>query len=156
MTPEEHVDTGDDLGISPRARLRHIEEALTKIDAKLDMRFDSVEARLTVVESTQAGQASTAEFVARAAKLADEDANKAKKLADEATRKAAELALSAEAKATVLADEQKSFQTAIGHFETAVKAFGARLDAFDRKVAWFGGVGAALVFVSGFIGYLVH
>lgn len=136
------------ISISPRERLVHIEEALVKIDAKLDLRFDSVEKRLTKVESIQAGNASTSEFVAKATELADAAAKTAANLADEATKTAAALAKDAATKASLLAEDQKKFDLAL----TAVQA---RQDRFDRKVAWFGGLGAALVAASGLVGFFI-
>ena len=91
--PEAYKDdTLRSIAISPRERLEHIESTLVEISEKLDVRFDSVELRLTKVETVQAGQVSTAEFVTEAKKLADEESKKAAGLADEATKKAAELA----------------------------------------------------------------
>ena len=149
----EDDDTLRGIGISPRERLSHIEEALVKIDEKLDIRFDSVEKRLGAVESTQAGQASIAEFAAEAKKLADEAAKTAAGLADEATRKAADLADSAAGKATALAEDQKKFDLNLVAANKRLDDTQARQDRFDRKVAWFGGLGAALVGASYFISY---
>ena len=155
MTPatDDHSagNEADDLrsiGISPRERLAHIEAALARIDEKLDVRFDVVEARLSAVESTQAGQASIAEFAADAKKLADEASRTAAGLADEATKKAADLATEVDKKARALASDQSDFNIAL----TTMKE---RQDRFDRKVAWFGGLGAALVAASGLIGYFI-
>ncbi len=148
--PEAYVDESlRSIGISPRERLAHIEDALVQIDKKLDVRFDAVERRLNKVEAVQAGQASTAEFVTKATELANEAAKKAAVLADEATKTAAGLAKDAAGKAAILADDQKKF-------DLNLIALNARLDGFDRKVAWFTGAAAVLVFVSGFIGYLFH
>lgn len=148
--PEAYGDeTLRSISISPRERLAHIEDALAKIDAKLDLRFDSVEKRLTMVEQTQAGQASTEQFVADAKKLADEETKKAASLADAATKKAADLATGVDAKAVVLADQQRDLNT-------AVEKLGTRLDSFDRKFWTLAGVGTAALFVAGFIGYFIH
>ena len=160
MTEHENRDEVLSLGISPARRLENIESALTRIDAKLDMRFDSVEARLTKVEQAQAGQSTTAEFVAAASKLAseaaaeakklsDEKDDKAKGLADEKTALAAGLATTAADKALVLADEQRKF-------DLLLTALSKRQDTSDRKFWTLAGIGTAAVFVSGVIGYFIH
>lgn len=147
--PEAYVDESlRSISISPRERLAHIEETLLRIDEKLDIRFDAVEKRISLVENAQAGQASTAEFVAKATVLADEAAKTAATLAKEATETAAGLAKEAASKATVLADDQKKL-------DAAVKALVVRLDAFDRKIAWYSGAGAVLIFASGILGYFL-
>jgi len=147
--PEAYMDdTLRSIAISPRERLAHIEDALIRIDAKLDLRFDAVEKRLSAVESTQVGQASTAEFVQKATVLADEAAKKASALADEQTRTAANLAKEAAGKAVALADDQKDL-------DLAVKTLTTRLDAFDKKFWTAAGIGAAAVFGSGIIGYFI-
>ena len=163
MTPPSgDDDTLRSISISPRDRLEHIEEALTRIDAKLDTRFDSVEGRLSAVEAAQAGQASTAEFLAKARELAEETSQKAAGLADLETKKAAALAADATRKAVDLADQHKALQQEVTNFKMRLEtfhgvhvAFDERQNAFDKKVAWFGGIGAALVAVSGFIGYFI-
>lgn len=148
--PEAYKDdTLRSISISPRERLAHIEDALLKIDSKLDMRFDGVEKRLTAVENAQAGQATTAEFVREARILADEASQKAKDLADAATKKATDLASGVDAKAVVIADEQKNLAS-------AVEALTVRLNGFDRKFWTAAGGGVVLVFVSGLIGYFIH
>ena len=136
------------MGISPRTRLEHIEAALVEIDKKLDVRFDGMEARLTKVERAQEGQASTAEFVSKAADLAVKTTEKAAALADEATKKAAALADEATKKATALADDQKKLMA-------DSDAFGKRLDTFDRRVAGYAGAGGILVILSGLAGWFL-
>lgn len=151
--PEAYKDdTLRSISISPRERLERIETMLVKIDEKMDLRFDSVEKRIGAVEATQAGQASTAEFVSKATALAEEASTRAAGLARTETERATALAVDAAGKATLLADGQKDFQTAV---TTDLGSFKTRLDTFDRKVAWFAGVGATLIVVSGGIGYLV-
>ena len=156
----EHNEDARSLGISPSKRLENIEHMLTKIDEKMDTRFDSVELRLTKVEQAQAGQSTTAEFVAAASKLAseaaaeakklsDEKDDKAKGLADEKTALAAGLATTAADKALILADEQRKF-------DLLLTALVKRQDEFDRKVARYAGAGAVLIFAAGFIGYFIH
>ena len=163
MTPaSENDDTLRGIGISPRERLEHIEDALTKIDSKLDTRFDAVEGRLSTVETAQAGQASTAEFLAKARELAEETSQKAAGLADLETKKAAALADTATRKAVDLADQQKALQQEVTNFKMRLETFHAvhvafdeRQNAFDKKVAWFGGLGAAAVFAAGLVGYFI-
>ena len=158
-------DGNDDLrgiGISARQRLEHIEEALVKIDAKLDTRFDSVEHRLSAVETAQAGQASVAEYASKAQALAEETSAKAAGLADLETKKAAALAVVATNKAADLAIEQKALQQDVANFNLRVEAnaaslqaFDERQDAFDRKVSRAGGLGAAAIFAAGIAGYFI-
>ena len=159
--PEAYVnDTLRSIAISPRERLANIEAEQVSVrellgirfdslDKKLDVRFDAIERRLTTVETVQAGQASTTDFVQKATMLADEASTKARVLADEATKLAAELAKDASSKAIVLAEDQRQL-------DTDVKTLTAKLEAFDRKLAWFAGAGAVLVFVAGFVGYFIH
>ncbi len=148
--PEAYVDdTLRSIGISPRERLAHIESALEKIDQKLDVRFDTVEKRLTAVENAQAGQTSTAVLVSKAQVLAEETAKEATKLADERTKTAADLAKDASAKATVLAEDQKKL-------DTATDALKIRMDAFDRKLSWYSGAAAVAVFAAGLVGYFIR
>ena len=161
-SPYGSDDTLRSIGISPRERLAHIEAALGKISEKLDVRFDAVEHRLSAVETAQAGQTSTAEFSAKAADLADTAAKKAADLADAATKKAADLADAATDKAADLAQAQKALAQDVANFQLRLEsfhevhvAFDARQNSFDRKVAWFGGLGAALVFAAGIIGYFI-
>lgn len=135
----DHEDDGEDLGISPRTRLRHIEESLIRIDEKLDVRFDGLEKRVGIVETAQAGQASLSEFKTEATRLADEVSTKARELAETDTKKAVQLAAEASAKAVTLATEQETLTN-------GVKAMRTRQDALDRKVAYYAGI--TLVFAT--------
>lgn len=139
MTEHEHEEDPDDLGISPRTRLRHIEESLIRIDEKLDVRFDGLEKRVGLVETAQAGQASLSEFKVEATRLADEVSKTARDLAETKTATAVTLAAEATAKATTLAIEQETITT-------NVKAMRTRQDALDRKVAYYAGI--TLVFAT--------
>ena len=158
--PDRNDDDLRGIGISPRERLAHIEESLIKIDSKLDIRFDLVEKRLGAVENAQAGQASTAEFLAKARELAEETSAKAAGLAATETEKAVALVDVATQKALDLADQQKNLQQSVTNLETKISAnassledFDVRQDHFDKKVSWGGGIAAAAVFASYFIGY---
>ena len=148
MTTEED-DSLRSISISPRERLAHIEEALERIDMKLDLRFGMVENRLTKVENTQAGQASIAELVEKAKILAEAESAKAAGLAKEATDTAASLAKDAASKAATLAEGQKEIDEVVIGLRKEVEAFG-------RKLSVYAGVGTGAVFVSGVIGYFIN
>ena len=161
MTHEEE-DTLRSISISPRERLANIELALAHIDEKLDTRFDVVERRLSTVETAQAGQASTAEFLAKARELAEETSQKAAGLAAAETQKAVLLVEAATAKALDLANQHKDLAQSVSNLAThistnatALEDFNSRQDTFDRKVSWSAGLGAAAVFAAAVAGYFI-
>jgi hypothetical protein len=137
------------LGISARERLERIEGGITLVLGKLDRKADAAMAddlskRMMLVEAAQAGQASTAEFVTKAATLAEEVSKTARLLADETTKKAVELAEGAAKKATDLVTDQEEQKKELAALRT-------QLDGLDRKIAYYAGAAAAVALAGGVI-----